>query len=282
MNNFLLVDGSNLLFQMFYGMPSRIVNSSGKAIHGTLGFTGALLRMIRMTHPRYLAVLFDSERNRERLELMPEYKAGRRDFTDMPEEETPFSQIPDIERVLDVIGGYHKVISTYEVDDIISSCVVRFAKSYDIVIASQDSDFFQLISEKVKVLRYRGGDRSIICDTAYVRERYGVDPCAFVDYKSLVGDPSDNIRGARGVGPKIAAGLLADWGDLENVIEHADKISRPMIRNSIIDDADRLRRNHRVIRLRGLVSPPFDAPPPFEFITNSVTTAALLREAGVM
>ena len=82
MKRFLLVDGSNLLFQMFFGMPSRIVNGEGRAIHGTLGFTGALLRMARMTSPTHIAVLFDGEHENDRKELLPDYKAGRRDFTD--------------------------------------------------------------------------------------------------------------------------------------------------------------------------------------------------------
>lgn len=278
----MIVDGSNLLFQMFYGMPARIVNAEGRPVHGTLGFIGALMKILRVTRPRNLAVLFDGEReNDERVKLMPGYKAGRRDYSDMPEVETPFSQIPDIERVLDHIGGYHKVMRTYEVDDIISSCVARFGSDYDIVIASQDSDLFQLVRENVKVLRYRGGE-SEICDVEYVRNRYGVEPEKIIDFKSLVGDRTDNIEGVRGVGQKIAAGLIAEYGDLENIIENAEKITRPAIRASIIEDAERLRRNYRIIRLRGLVSPPFDSPPPFKFITNSVTTVALLKEAGVM
>ena len=90
MKRFLLVDGSNLLFQMFFGMPSRIVNGDGRAIHGTLGFAGALLRMARMTAPAHIAVLFDGEHENGRKELLPAYKAGRRDFTDAADDDNPF------------------------------------------------------------------------------------------------------------------------------------------------------------------------------------------------
>ena len=94
----MLVDGSNLLFQMFYGMPSRIVNRDGKPIQGTLGFVGALLKMIRMIHPTHLAVFFDGECANPRQKLDGEYKANRVDYSQMAEEDTPFYQLPDIFR----------------------------------------------------------------------------------------------------------------------------------------------------------------------------------------
>ena len=100
-NRLLIVDGSNLLFQMFYGMPTRIVNSQGKPIHGTLGFIGALLKIIRRIEPTHLAVLFDGEHENVRAAIQPAYKANRTDYSKMPEEETPFSQLPDIYAALD-------------------------------------------------------------------------------------------------------------------------------------------------------------------------------------
>ena len=96
MEKFLIVDGSTLLFQMFYGMPARIVNKEGKAIQGTLGFVGALLKIIRQVQPTRLVVLFDGEHHNERKDIDENYKANRPDFSQMPEEETPFSQLPDV------------------------------------------------------------------------------------------------------------------------------------------------------------------------------------------
>ena len=104
MNKLLLVDGSNLLFQMFFGMPARILNRSGKAIHGTIGFVGALLKIIRMTNPTHIAVLFDGEHENERKTLNGDYKANRIDYSEVPEAENPFSQLPDIYAALDRLG----------------------------------------------------------------------------------------------------------------------------------------------------------------------------------
>ena len=80
MNRFLIVDGSNLLFQMFFGMPARIVNEQGKPIQGTLGFIGALLKIIRKTEPTHIVILFDGEHENGRLALDSDYKANRADY----------------------------------------------------------------------------------------------------------------------------------------------------------------------------------------------------------
>lgn len=102
MNRLLIVDGSNLLFQMFFGMPARITNSEGKAIQGTLGFVGALLKIIRRTEPTHVAVLFDGEHENLRNEMNADYKANRIDYSQVAEEDSPFSQLPDVYAALDI------------------------------------------------------------------------------------------------------------------------------------------------------------------------------------
>ena len=104
MDKLLVVDGSNLLFQMFYGMPTRIVGKHGKSIHGTLGFIGALLKIIKMTAPTHVVVLFDGACHNERCDLNADYKANRPDYSQMAEEETPFCQLPDIFKALEYLG----------------------------------------------------------------------------------------------------------------------------------------------------------------------------------
>lgn len=89
-NKLLIIDGSNLLFQRFFGMPTRIINKDGKAIQGTLGFVGALLKIIRMTEPTHIVVLFAGEHENDRAELESDYKANRVDYSETPEDETPF------------------------------------------------------------------------------------------------------------------------------------------------------------------------------------------------
>ena len=104
MSKLLVVDGMNLLFRMFYGMPARIVNADGKAIQGTLGFVGALLKILRAISPTHVAVIFDGECENERRDIDKDYKANRPDYSQMAEDELPFSQLPDVYAALDLLG----------------------------------------------------------------------------------------------------------------------------------------------------------------------------------
>ena len=221
MKKLLIVDGSNLLFQMFYGMPARIVGKSGKLIHGTLGFVGAILKIIRKVTPTHLVVLFDGECHNERVELDPEYKANRPDFSEMAEEDTPFCQLPDIYAALDYLKIVHTETAVCETDDLIASYAIQYGKEMQIVISSFDSDFFQLINENVSVLRYRG-DNSVLCNEDFVLRKFGVRAKQYADFKSLVGDSADNIKGVPMVGLKTAARLLTEFESLENLLQNTD------------------------------------------------------------
>lgn len=139
---FLLVDGSGLLFQMFYGMPARIVNGEGKAYGGTLGFIGALRRILQMVQPAHAAVFFDGEHENPRTGLDAGYKANRPDFSAIAGEDTPFSQLPDVYAALDFLGIRHAETTDCEADDLIAAYCAQCGADVQVVIASQDHDFF--------------------------------------------------------------------------------------------------------------------------------------------
>ena len=256
MDKLLLVDGSNLLFQMFFGMPSRIVNRSGRAIHAAMGFVGALLKIVRMTKPTHVAVLFDGEHENTRSVLSADYKANRIDYSEVPESENPFSQLPDIYAALDYLKIKHAETIDCETDDWIAAYAHMYGNDTKIVISSFDSDYFQLLSETVSVLRYRGV-KTAICTPDYIRANFGIAPTQYADFKSLVGDTADNIKGAEKVGPKTAALILSEFKTLEGVLANAEKIERPSIRSSILRDAERLRTNYKLIKLEGGKEVPF-------------------------
>lgn len=276
MKKLLIVDGCNLLFQMFCGMPARIVNAQGQAIQGTLGFTGALLKMLRMTEPTHVAVLFDGECPHERRELDANYKANREP---LPEEESPFRQLPDVYRVLDYLQIRHAETTCCEFDDWAAAYARNREEDTQIVIASQDSDFFQLISDNVHILRYRGA-LSALCDRAYIREKLGIDPEQYADFKSLTGDTADNIRGAEKVGPKTAAALLQQFGDLETLLARWEEITKPSVRESIRKSADRLRLNYQLIKLDGQAALPFQ-PQELTYTPAGLTTGQILTNIGL-
>ncbi len=283
MNNYidklLLIDGSNLLFQMFYGMPSRIINKDGKAIQGTLGFVGALLKIIRRTEPTHIAVIFDGEHENSRTELDSSYKSNRPDYSAMPEEEMPFSQLSDIYEALDFLGISHTETTSSEADDVLAAYAMRFGGKMQVVISSFDSDFFQLITDNVSVLRYRG-DKTVICTPEYIKEKLGIEPALYADYKSLTGDNADNIRGADKVGPKTAAVLVNEFGCLENILANAESIGKQSVRRAIEEGAERLRVNYRLIKLTDSAELPFEISQ-LMYSYNGITTNEVLTSIGL-
>lgn len=279
MNKILIVDGSNLLFQMFFGMPVRIYNSKGVGIWGVLGFVGALLKIIRQVEPTHMAVLFDGENENERVLLDADYKANRPDYSDVADEENPYAQLPYIYQALAYLGIAHAETTSCETDDWIASYVKLYGDENEMVISSFDSDFFQLISENVSILRYRG-DKSIICTPDYLQEKFAIAPCQYADFKSLTGDKADNIAGAPKVGAKTASALLREFGTLEKIIENAEKISKPSVREAIMRSKERLWHNLKLIKLKGNVEVPFDLDR-MAYTYNGITTTEVLRRIGL-
>ena len=279
MDKLLVVDGSNLLFQMFYGMPARIVNGQGKAIQGTLGFVGALLKIIRMVQPTHVLVAFDGECENGRTELDAEYKGNRPDYSQIPEEDTPFSQLPDIYAALDELGICHRETENCEADDWIAGYAKRCGGDMDVVIASQDSDFFQLITPHVSVLRYRGKS-STLCDPAYIRQKLGIGPEQYAAFKALTGDTADNIRGIEKIGPKTAAELMNQFGDLQALLAGASEIRKPSVRESVLRNLERIRKNDALIRLIGEVPLPFEVEA-LRWQDCGMTTTQVLQKIGV-
>jgi len=256
MNTLLLVDGSNLLFQMFYGMPSRIVNEEGVPIQGVIGFVGALLKIIRMTSPTHIAVLFDGEHENPRKALDEDYKADRPDYSRVPEEDNPFSQLPYVKKALSVLKIPYKETISCEVDDWMAAYVTTYSCDHKIVIASFDSDFFQLISPNVSVLRYRG-ENSTVLTPAEIEARFGITPVEYADFKALVGDSSDNIKGIRGIGPRTASKLLKSYGSLEEIFSSLDRITPEKLCRALCEGKERLMTNRALIKLCGNCPLPF-------------------------
>lgn len=275
MNRILIVDGNNLLFQMFFGMPARIVNEQGKAIHGTLGFVGALLKIIRKTEPTHIAVFFDGEHENIRKSFDSDYKANRVDYREIPEENNPFSQLPDVYAALDYLDIKHAETIDCETDDWIAGYVFTYGQENEIVISSFDSDFFQLITDNVSVLRYRG-DNTVIWTPEYINKKFGITPLQYADFKSLTGDASDNIKGADKVGPKTAALLLSEFGTLENILANANDIKKPSIKESIIRNSEKLRTNYTLIKLGNFVPLPFTMSE-LAYTVTEITTKEVLK-----
>lgn len=280
MDKLLIVDGMNLHFQMFFGMPARIKNKAGVGIWGTLGFVGALLKIIKQTKPTHVAVIFDGEGSLERKQTDENYKANRPNYSTAPEDENPFTQLNDVYNALNYLNVKHCESCRCETDDVIAGYAQTYGKDMQIVISSYDSDFFQLINENVQIFRYRG-DKSVICDSEYIKEKFNISPDVYADFKSLTGDNADNIKGATKVGPKTASLLINKFGSLQNLLENAEKIEKVNLRETIIKEKEKLKNNYKIIKLQNNCQLPFDINELKYSLKEGVTTNLVLKEIGL-
>lgn len=215
MKRIVLIDGHNLLFRMFYGIPAPIRNSKGIDIRGLIGFIGSLKKIVEEFKPYSVYVVFDSETSKNNnLEIDDNYKANRVDYSKLEDDENPFTQLPMIKKSLDYLGIDYLEVQDYETDDFIASLVSRDNGIFEYVIVSTDSDFIQLVSENIHLYVPRG-KKSILYTPEDVINKYNVDPTKYVLFKSLVGDKTDNIGGVKGIG-KITAAKILEYNSIED------------------------------------------------------------------
>ncbi len=250
MEKLLLVDGHNLLFRMFYGMPDNFYTPAGQKYNAVFGFASAMKRVLEWIRPTHALVVFDSEDCGDRRALDGDYKANRPDFSEADPNDCPFTQLPAIYALLDRMGIAHREIHGCEADDVIASYAVNCQKDYHVIIFSTDRDYWQLVGERVSILNYHGADSTLVTP-ATVERKFGVRPEQFADFKCLVGDHSDNVAGVPGVGPKRAAEMLGEYGSLENLLLHIGDIKRPALRKALEESTERLALNKRLICLSG-------------------------------
>ncbi|MDE7095537.1 MAG: hypothetical protein K2O23_03530, partial [Anaeroplasmataceae bacterium] len=272
----LLVDGSNLLFQMFYGMPSRIINKEGKSIQGILGFIGALRKIITATRPTHICVLFDGEHENSRSTLYEEYKSNRIDYSTMPLEDTPFSQLPDIYKALKYLNISFKEIQDFETDDYIATYAKTYQTHMEIVIASWDSDYFSLINDRVQIYRYRGKS-SYICDIQYLKDKLHITPDKYIFYKSLVGDSADNIKGVQKIGPVTATKIVNGYSSIEELYKNLDSCK---YQNLLKDAKEQLFLNEKLISFNTIEKLPFSITE-LQYTSSIDSTIDVLKKIDV-
>lgn len=209
MKKILLIDGHNLLFRMFYGIPSSIKDKKGKEIKGVIGFIGSLKKLVKEFSPYSIYVVFDSETSKTtNLNYDTNYKQNRKDFTNVPENENPFSQLPLIKQALQYLKIPYCEVQNNEADDLIASIVKnKNKKDIEFIIVSTDTDFFQLINKQTLIYIPKGKN-NILYDTKVFKEKYNIMPSDYIFYKSLVGDKSDNIEGIKGIGKVTATKII--------------------------------------------------------------------------
>ncbi len=237
----ILVDGSSYLYRAFHAMPG-LNNSEGQptgAIYGVINMTRSLLKQYQ---PEYIAMVFDAKGKTFRDELYPDYKANR---PPMPDEMR--SQVPYLYEIVEAMGLPLLVIDGVEADDVIGTLATQAVdKSVDVVISTGDKDMAQLVNERVKLVNTMDNK---VTDLDGVKKRFGVSADRFIDYLTLVGDSSDNIPGVPKVGPKTAARLINEFGDLDSLIRHADEVKGKLGEN-LRDSLDFLPLSRDLVTIR--------------------------------
>ncbi|UCF88730.1 MAG: DNA polymerase I [bacterium] len=212
-----LIDGSSYIYRAYHAIRS-LSTRSGFPTNAIFGFANMLLKVLRDHRPTYAAMVLDSPGPTFRHEIYPEYKANR---PPMPEDLA--LQLPRIDDLVTAFNVPAVRIAGVEADDIIATMVRAFADKVDrVVIVSSDKDLMQLVADDRVLMLDTMKDRWV--DEEAVSEKFGVKPAQVVHVQALMGDPSDNIPGLAGVGPKTAGKLIARFGSVEGLLDHSEEV----------------------------------------------------------
>ena len=239
----LLFDGNALVHRAYHAIPA-LSTTTGEPTNATYGFTSTLLKVLDDFKPRFAQVTFDIGRT-FRHDQFAEYKGTRAALAD--------DLKVQLERVRDVVAAFglpSRYLQGYEADDVLATLSLKAVEEgLDVVIVTGDTDTLQLIGPHVKVLLsgHKFTDTRLY-DEAAVRERYGLEPLQMVDYKSLKGDPSDNIPGVPGVGEVTATRLLKAFASIEDLYQHMDAVD-PKLRSKLQAAEAEVRRAKGLVKL---------------------------------
>lgn len=235
----ILIDGHSILNRAFFGIPD-LTNSEGIHTNAMYGFLNIMFKFIDEEKPDYITVAFDLSEPTFRHKAYEAYKGTRKPMA--PELK---QQVPLIKELLRMMNITVIEKAGYEADDIIGTIAKRSAAAgIDVSVISGDRDLLQLAEEKIQI-RIPKTKKGVTEVENYYPEDvvalYGVTPLEFIDMKALMGDTSDNIPGAPGVGPKTASAIIQKYHSVDNVLAHLDELKPPKAQKSITENAEQVK-----------------------------------------
>ena len=237
-----LIDGSGFIFRAFHALPP-MTRPDGTPVNAVFGFANMLARFLREHTGTHLAVIFDAGRHTFRSRLYPAYKAQR---PPPPPELVP--QFALVREATEAFGVPAIDAVDWEADDLIAAYArAAEAEGGETVIVSSDKDLMQLIRPGVSLL---DPIKQKPIGPAEVREKFGVPPEKLIDLQALMGDAVDNVPGVPGIGPKTAAQLLGEFGDLEAVLAAAPAMKPSKRRDALIENVEMARLSRQLVTLR--------------------------------
>ena len=220
-----LIDGAAYIFRAYYGFGTDLTSAKGFPTKAIFGFKNMIHGLLKRNKPEYLVIVFDPKTDSFRKKIYPSYKANRSEAPDdLKQQFEPIFQLVDLLKIATICK------EGWEADDVIASLSRQFVKEVEeVVIVSGDKDLTQLVNDTVSIY---DSMKNIKLRKNEVKAKFGIYPAQIAEYLSLTGDSSDNIPGAKGIGPKTAADLLNQYGNLENIFQKLDEI-KPTVRKKL-------------------------------------------------
>jgi DNA polymerase I len=240
-----LVDGNNLAYRAFFALPEELATSDGFSTNALLGFTNMLFKLLSDYKPKGVAVAWDTHAV-HRAAISEDYKSERRPMPDLLREQFPYFR-----PIVEAFGYRNLEFEGWEADDVIATLATLADEAgIKTTVVSTDRDAFQLVSDNVALMMTPRGVSDVhVYTPERVEARYGIKPDQVPDFIGLKGDTSDNIPGIPGIGDKTAGQLIAQYGSLEDVIDHAEDLS-PARRKNVTEHAEQARQSKELATMR--------------------------------
>ena len=236
-----VIDSFALIYQLFFALPP-MSGPSGQPVGAVHGYARDLIELIESKNPTHVIAVFDPPGEVFRHEFYPEYKANR---DPMPDDLR--NQIPNIKRILKAMGIAMLEVPNFEADDVMATVAHQIAQAGgNAYLVTSDKDCRQLLSDNVKMYNIR---KDTLFEASDLMDTWGIRPEQVVDFQSLVGDSVDNVPGVQQIGPKTATALLAEFGDLEGVLENAHTVKAKNRRENLMNGRDDAMLSRRLVEL---------------------------------
>lgn len=244
MTKLLLVDGSALLHRAYHAYPP-LKSKTGEIVGAVYGVASILISALDEVKPSHVMVAWDLPKPTFRHIKYVGYKAQR------PKADSEMvEQIPKVKEIIEAMNIVQVAQEGYEADDIIGTLSKLSSDDNDVVILTGDQDTMQLVDDNVRILTpAKGANPPVLYGPDEVKAKYGVTPDQIVDYKALIGDPSDNIPGVAGIGPKSAATLLNQYGTVENIYKNIDKIENEKVKEKLQAGKDSVELSYELSKI---------------------------------
>jgi DNA polymerase-1 len=243
MSRLIIFDGNAILHRAFHALPPMYTPTE-EPINAIYGLVGMLFKVILDLSPSHVCFAFDTKEPTFRNELYVEYQTNR--------SETASELIGQFDKARDCVTAFNIPFYEkpgYEADDVIGTITKTFATDDSVdemIVVTGDRDMLQLVTPKVTLYMPQGGFQNAKrFGKEETKERMGVYPEFIVDYKALVGDPSDNYKGVPGIGPKTAISLIETYGHLDSIYEHVDSLA-PKLKEKLVTHKDSAYLSHKL------------------------------------